>query len=82
MKRFLLSFLFLLVTSQAYALDAQEVIWGFDGKAVPGRFNILSILLHNPTEHAYEGVLALSKNDGLGSRQGHSACSLLFGEGL
>ncbi len=70
MKRFLVIFLFVLATSPAYALEAREVVWGYDGKVVPGRFNILSVLLANPTERSHEGMLVLYRTDGMGGRRG------------
>jgi hypothetical protein len=69
-KRVFLIVALVLAASPAYALEAEEFVWGFNGKAVPGRFNILSVLLTNRAERPYEGVLFLYRSDGLGGRRG------------
>ena len=50
----------------AFALDIQEVRWGFDGQVVPERFNLLSVLVANPSAEAYEGALNLTCGHGSG----------------
>ena len=52
--------------SQASALEVREVVWGFDGKAVPSRLNLLSVLVVNASQHPYDGVLVLRKKAGPG----------------
>ncbi len=52
------------------ALEVQEVRWGFDGRAVPGRINILSVLLTNSAGEAYEGTVSLHKESRVGQRVG------------
>ncbi|OGV75039.1 MAG: hypothetical protein A3K19_14760 [Lentisphaerae bacterium RIFOXYB12_FULL_65_16] len=54
----------------APTLQVVEHIWGFDGKAVPGRFVPLSVLIVNPGVAPFEGVLSLTKGTGPVSRQG------------
>jgi hypothetical protein len=60
----------LVLSSTAYAIEVREASWGFDGKAVPGRMNILSVLVDNPTDKPFEGVLKLRKSTGIGLRAG------------
>jgi len=69
--RFLaLALAFLLLPSVAFALEVKDVRWGFDGKVVPNRFNILSVLVHNPSKEPYDGVLILRKTDFSGAAVG------------
>jgi hypothetical protein len=51
----------LLVSGVAQAVDVVDVRWGFDGKVVRNRFNILTILVNNPRPDAFDGELVLQK---------------------
>jgi hypothetical protein len=59
-----------LLPATALAIEIQETVWGFDEKVVPGRFNLLSILVVNPAGTAFEGQLLLYRSDRLGGRYG------------
>jgi len=59
--RLIWSCAFLLVASTASAVDVVDVRWGFDGKVVRNRFNVLSILVNNPKPDAFDGELVLHK---------------------
>jgi hypothetical protein len=61
---------FLPLDIQASPLVVKDVRWGFDGKTVPHQFNILSVLVHNPTRTPFEGKLELFQCAGLNSRTG------------
>src|SRR5262247_1867907 len=71
--------LFLLVALvSASALEVQQVRWGFDGQVVPGRFNLFSVLLANPSADPFDGTVRFYKSRG-GERAGavyESACYL------
>ena len=54
----------------ASALEVREVRWGFDGQVVPGRFNVLSVLVQNPSPAPFDGTLKLWKTRGLEQRVG------------
>jgi hypothetical protein len=58
------------LASPAAAVEVQEVRWGFDGKVVPERINVLSILLSNDSNRTFDSVLTLSHREGLGGRVG------------
>jgi hypothetical protein len=60
----------LLLPATALAVEIQETVWGFDGKVVPGRFNLLSVLVVNSAGSAFEGELRLYRGDRLGGRYG------------
>ena len=49
------------VTPFASALDVADYKWGFNGKVAPHRFNVLSVLLNNPTPQPYNGEVLLRK---------------------
>lgn len=72
--------LFLVVAGvSASALEVQQVLWGFDGQVVPGRFNLFSVLLANPSADPFDGPVKLYKNRGLAERVGgvyQTACYL------
>jgi hypothetical protein len=51
----------LLWCSTADALEIVDVRWGFDGKVVRNRFNILSVLVDNPRPEPFDGELRLQK---------------------
>lgn len=50
-----------------YAVDFKNIVWGFDGRVVSKRFNLLSIELHNNSAQAFEGRVRLRK--AMGSRR-------------
>jgi hypothetical protein len=72
--------LFLLVAGlSASAVEVQQVRWGFDGMVVPGRFNLFSVLLVNPSDQPFDGTVRLYKYRGTQNRVGavyESACYL------
>ncbi len=43
------------------ALEVEEVRWGFDGQVVQHRFNLLSVLVSNPTGEPFDGGMALTR---------------------
>lgn len=70
MKRLLGIWLLLFVSMAASALEIKQVRWGFDGQAVPERFNVLSILVANPSLDSFDGTLNLYKKRGMEQRVG------------
>lgn len=54
------------VTSAA-AVDIADHKWGFNGKVAPHRFNVLSVLVNNPTPQPFTGDLVLTKSMGPGT---------------
>jgi hypothetical protein len=50
------------------AQDVQDVQWGFDGRAVPGRFNVVSVYVHNPSPTPFEGTVRLHRCQPYGAR--------------
>ena len=70
MKRFFWIFILLFSLVGASALDVQEVRWGFDGTVVPGRFNLLSVLVGNPSTAPFDGAINFYKSRGLEDRVG------------
>src|SRR5688572_8375919 len=56
----------LLLAAQGEALEVRESRWGFDGKAVPGRFNILSIRLFETGPKPFDGEISLVETRGVG----------------
>ena len=52
------------------ALEVQQVKWGFDGQVVPGRFNLLSVLVANPSGAPFDGTVNFYKSRGLAERVG------------
>ena len=71
--------LLILATTSASALEVQQIIWGFDGKVVPGRFNVLSVLVANDTPIPFDGTISFFKSRGMGNRIGaasQTACYL------
>lgn len=51
----------LLSNNSCHALEVESIRWGFDNHVVPKKFNILSILIVNPSPSPFEGVLLLEK---------------------
>ncbi len=69
-KRGVVLLCFLSLSLPASGLEVKQVVWGFDGQAVPHRFNLLSVFVSNPTESIHEGELVLYKAGGVGGRLG------------
>lgn len=67
-SRWMLVALVALFTLPAYALEVQQTLWGFDGKAVPNRFGPISVLVSNPANLAFDGTLSLESAEGPGAR--------------
>ncbi len=70
MKRFVWICLLLFATVSASAFEVQQVKWGFDGQVVPGRFNLLSVLVANPDAAPFDGTVDFYKSRGLAERVG------------
>jgi hypothetical protein len=62
--------LLLLAATHAWAVDVGETRWGFDGRATPQCFNLLSVLVVNPEATPFEGKLELCESIGGGRRVG------------
>jgi hypothetical protein len=74
-------FLLFAVTA-AGALEVQDVRWGFDGHVVPGRFNLVSVLVANSSDAPFDGNVDIYKTRGLADRVGavyDSPCYLASG---
>jgi len=69
-RRFWLTCALLFAAVSAPALDVAQVKWGFDGRVVPNRFNIVSVLLANSSPEPFDGVVTFYKNRGLAERVG------------
>ena len=70
----LLGFAFVLVASMpisALAVDIDQVIWGFDDKVGVQQFNVVSLLVSNPTPDAADIRLRLNKVYGVGRVGAH-----------
>ncbi len=79
--RFFLRVLFalaLLGAACAEALEVKQVLWGFDGKVVPGRFNIVSVLVANPGGTAFDGAMTLAPTMGFGGPRGAAYVQPVF----
>ncbi len=62
MKRlFAIVLLVACAAAPASALEVKQVVWGFDGKALPHRINPVSIELYNPSDKPFEGILDLHR---------------------
>jgi hypothetical protein len=70
LKRICWMCILLLVAASASALDVSEIRWGFDGQAVPNRFNLLSVLVANPSDAPFEAFVNLYKSRGLEAHVG------------
>jgi len=55
-----------LYVANAFAIDVADYKWGFNGKVAPHRFNLLSVLINNPTPQQFTGEVLLRKSLGLG----------------
>jgi hypothetical protein len=58
------------LASPLHAIEVEEHLWGFDGKAVPERFNVLSVLVSNPSPEPFQTALTLYRTVGAGGRVG------------
>lgn len=58
----LIAFLF---PSSARALDVEQIQWGYDGQVVANRFNLLSVLVSNPSPQPFDGRVQLQKSNGV-----------------
>ncbi len=61
---YLCLFMFLVLSQQGVAapkIDIEYAEWGFDGRAVPGRFNLLSVEVRNSGDTQFEGKLSLRR---------------------
>jgi hypothetical protein len=71
LKRAWWIFILLFTLASASALEVKQARWGFDGTVVPGRFNLLSVLIENRSADAFDGTMTLYKNaGGMGQRVG------------
>ena len=52
------------LSASASGLDVSDYKWGFNGKVAPHRFNVLSVLLNNPTPQPFDGNVLLRKSLG------------------
>jgi hypothetical protein len=60
----------LLLGLEASALEVRETRWGFDGRVVPGRMNLVSLLVANPANSPFDGTLTLHEAAGVGGQNG------------
>ncbi len=59
----------LIFQNRAFAsLKVEQTRWGFDGKCVQERFNLLSVRIVNPGTESFDGELVLRKHRGGGGR--------------
>ena len=49
------------VAGAGYKLDIEYAEWGFDGRAVPGRFNLVTVEVRNSGAKAFEGKITLRR---------------------
>ncbi len=69
-RKILIFCVVLLISLGARAVEVRDPIWGFDGKIVEGRFNLLSVLVVNKTDKVFEGKFSLYETRGLAGRVG------------
>jgi hypothetical protein len=69
-KRSWCIFIFLFTLVSASALEVQQARWGFDGTVVPDRFNVLSVLIANPSTEPFDGSVNFYKTRGMEQRVG------------
>src|SRR5689334_6966879 len=69
-KRLALSLILSLLATSVHALEIQDVRWGFDGQVLPERFNVLSVLVANPSSAPFDDALSLYKTQGTATRVG------------
>ena len=70
--------LVLLGAGRAEALEVKQVLWGFDGRVVPGRFNPVSVLVANPGGGAFDGAMTLAPTLGFGGPRGAAYVQPVF----
>ncbi len=54
----------------ARGVEVRRVLWGFDGRAVPERLNLLSVQVDNPTAQPFSANAAVYAADPAGGRTG------------
>ena len=67
-----------LAARPAQALEITRVLWGFDGRAVPERVNLLSVLVDNPVATPYNGDATVYQTDPTGKREGALVAQPLY----
>ena len=67
-----------LAARTAQALEVKQVLWGFDGRAVPERINLLSVLVDNPAADPYNGDATVYQGDPTGKRVGSLIAQPLY----
>ena len=72
------SALALLVVARVEALEVSPPLWGFDGKVVPERFNLVSVLVTNPGGAAFDGTMILAPTLGFGGPRGATYVQPVF----
>ena len=70
--------LVLLGAARAEALEVKQVLWGCDGRVVPGRFNPVSVLVANPGGGAYDGTMTFAPTLGYGGPRGAAYVQPVF----
>ena len=62
MSKFLILFLSLFVSARSYALDVQEIYYGFDNQVINNSFNFITFKVHNNTPKAFDDVITLKSS--------------------
>lgn len=70
--------LVLLGAVRAEALEVRQVLWGFDGRVVPGRFNHVSVLVANPGNGTFDGPMTFAATLGFGGTRGAAYVQPVF----
>ena len=70
--------LVLLGAVRAEALEVRQVLWGFDGRVVPGRFNHVSMLVANPGNGTFDGPMTFAATLGFGGTRGAAYVQPVF----
>lgn len=79
LSRLALALVFALVfPSVSRALEVKETRWGFDGRVVEDKFNILSVLVAQPGAKAFEGQLELTESRGFDNESGAPLAQPLY----
>ena len=55
---------------RVHAIEIEEIVWGFDGRVKPNDFNLISVLISNPSPEPFEGSFRLQKRTGSGQHVG------------
>ncbi|MFO7958911.1 MAG: hypothetical protein R6X33_17640 [Candidatus Brocadiia bacterium] len=58
------------MATSASAVEVREARWGFDGTVVPGRINMLSVLVTNDGAEMWQAPVTLEKRNALGEKLG------------